>query len=162
MYRLTPGRGTPIYKLYGYVPHIRVWFSSCFSQIDMVFAFLVWNRVWLQIYGYRLSGSGLKRGLKNHIFWSEIGSGFWEPCGTPPPKILKSTPRGLTSEERNVSLLYLLSLSFIGDLGFFVFSDLSRNLFLRERRSEKRKKPKSPINDKGQQMEQRYVYFLLC
>ena len=23
--------GTPIYKLYGYVPHFRVWFSSCFS-----------------------------------------------------------------------------------------------------------------------------------
>ena len=20
--------------------------------------------------------------IKNHIFWSEIGSGFWEPCGT--------------------------------------------------------------------------------
>ena len=26
--------------------------------------------------------SGLKRGLKNHIFWSEIGSGFWKPCST--------------------------------------------------------------------------------
>ena len=48
----------------------------------MFFAFLVWNRVWLQIHGYRFSGSGLERGLKNHIFWSEIGSGFWEPCGT--------------------------------------------------------------------------------
>ena len=23
--------GTPICKLYGYVPHFRVWFSSCFS-----------------------------------------------------------------------------------------------------------------------------------
>ena len=34
---------------------------------------------------------GLKRGMKNHIFWSEIGSRFWEPCGTPLPKIL-STP----------------------------------------------------------------------
>ena len=32
--------------------------------------------------------------MKNHIFWSEIGSGFWEPCGTPPPKMLGSTPRG--------------------------------------------------------------------
>ena len=41
--------------------------------------------------GYRFSGSGLKRGLKNHTFWSEIGSGFWEPCGTPPPKMLGST-----------------------------------------------------------------------
>ena len=26
--------------------------------------------------GYRFSGSGLKRGMKNPIFWSEIGSGF--------------------------------------------------------------------------------------
>ena len=24
----------------------------------------------------------------HHIFWSEIGSGFAEPCRTPPPKIL--------------------------------------------------------------------------
>ena len=91
----------------------------------MVFAFLVWNRVWfwqgtclfisryfdidqghsdrfkwcivqteaspgkpssnVKTIGCRFSGSGLKRGLKNHIFWSEIGSAFWEPCGTPPP-----------------------------------------------------------------------------
>ena len=58
----------------------------------MVFAFLVWNRVWSQIYGYRFSGSGLKRGMKNNIFWSEIGSGFWEPCDTPPPKILGISP----------------------------------------------------------------------
>ena len=26
--------------------------------------------------GYRFSGSGLKGGMKNHIFWSETGSGF--------------------------------------------------------------------------------------
>ena len=58
----------------------------------MLFAFLVWNRVWLQIYGYRFSGSGLKRGLKNHIFWSEIGPGFWKPCCASPTKILGSTP----------------------------------------------------------------------
>ena len=38
--------------------------------------------------GNRFSGSG----LKNQIFWSEIGSGFWEPCSTPPPKTLGSTP----------------------------------------------------------------------
>ena len=24
----------------------------------------------------QISGSGLKRGMKNHIFWVEIGSGF--------------------------------------------------------------------------------------
>ena len=43
----------------------------------MVFAFLVWNRVWLHIYGYIYSVSSLK--TKNNIFWSAIGSGFWEP-----------------------------------------------------------------------------------
>ena len=41
--------------------------------------------------GYRFSGSGLKRGVENNIFWFEIGSGFSEPCGTSPPKILVST-----------------------------------------------------------------------
>ena len=25
------------------------------------------------------------------MFWSQIGSGFWEPGGTPPPMILRST-----------------------------------------------------------------------
>ena len=30
------------------------------------------------------ASSDLKKGLKNNIFWSERGSGFWEPCGTPP------------------------------------------------------------------------------
>ena len=27
-----------------------------------------------------------------HIFWSEIGSGFEEPGGTPPPRIPRGTP----------------------------------------------------------------------
>ena len=60
--------GTPIFKLYGYVPHFRVWFLSCFS----LFVFLVWNRVWLQIYGYRFSGSGLpgEELLKSQSCWS--------------------------------------------------------------------------------------------
>ena len=35
-----------------------------------------------------------RSGMKNHLFWSEIGSGFWEPCGTPPSKIFGSTPLG--------------------------------------------------------------------
>ena len=43
----------------------------------------------------RFSGSGLKWGMKNKIFWSKIGSGFREPCSTPPPNILGSTPQKL-------------------------------------------------------------------
>ena len=31
--------------------------------------------------------------VKNDIFWSEIGSGYGEPGGTPPPRISRSTPR---------------------------------------------------------------------
>ena len=31
MYSAAPLGGTPIYKLYGYVSHFRVWFLSCFS-----------------------------------------------------------------------------------------------------------------------------------
>ena len=39
--------------------------------------------LWVQ----EFSGPVLKRSMKNNIFWSEIGSGFWEPCGTPPYSI---------------------------------------------------------------------------
>ena len=31
-------------------------------------------------------------GAENYIFWSEIGLGFGEPGGTPPRRILRSTP----------------------------------------------------------------------
>jgi len=34
---------------------------------------------------------GLKTGVGNGIFWSEIGSGFGDTGGTPPPKISTST-----------------------------------------------------------------------
>jgi len=30
--------------------------------------------------------------VENSIFWSEIGSGFGDAGGTPPPKIPRSTP----------------------------------------------------------------------
>ena len=36
---------------------------------------------------------GLKTGVENYIFWSEIVSGFGEPGGTSPPSIPRSTPR---------------------------------------------------------------------
>ena len=33
-------------------------------------------------------------GVENNIIWSEIGSGFGEPGGTPLPRFPRSTPRG--------------------------------------------------------------------
>ena len=36
----------------------------------------------------------MKRGVENYIVWSEMGSGFGEPGGTPPPRIPRSTPPG--------------------------------------------------------------------
>jgi len=42
--------------------------------------------------------SGLKTGVGNGIFWSEIGSGFGDAGGTPPPKIPRSTPPGVSDD----------------------------------------------------------------
>ena len=42
--------------------------------------------------GYGLLWPGLKTGVENGIFWFEIGSGFGDAGGTPPPKISRSTP----------------------------------------------------------------------
>ena len=36
---------------------------------------------------------GLKTGVENDMVWSEIWPGFGEQGGTPPPRILRSTPR---------------------------------------------------------------------
>ena len=41
--------------------------------------------------------AGLKTGVENGIFWSELGSGFGEPGGTTPPRIPKSTSNPKTS-----------------------------------------------------------------
>ena len=41
--------------------------------------------------GYEFQRSGLKTGMENYIFWSEVGSGLGEPGGTPPLRIPKST-----------------------------------------------------------------------
>ena len=40
--------------------------------------------------GYGFESPGLKTGVENGIFWSEIGSGFGEPGGTPLPRIPRS------------------------------------------------------------------------
>jgi len=42
--------------------------------------------------GYGFLRPGLKTGIGNGIFWSEIGSGFGDAACTPPPKIPRSTP----------------------------------------------------------------------
>jgi len=44
--------------------------------------------------GYGFLRPGLKTGMGNGTFWSEIGSGFGDTGGTPPPKIPRSTPPG--------------------------------------------------------------------
>jgi len=42
--------------------------------------------------GYGFLRPSLKTGVEIGIFWSEIGSGFGDAGGTPPPKIPRSTP----------------------------------------------------------------------
>jgi len=44
-------------------------------------------------------GPGLKTGVENYIFWSEIGSGFEEPEGIPRPRIPRSTALGFFSSS---------------------------------------------------------------
>ena len=41
-------------------------------------------------------------GVENGIFWSELGSGFGEPGGTPPPRIPRSTSNPKTSSHPSV------------------------------------------------------------
>ena len=44
--------------------------------------------------GFGFLRPGLKTGVESDIFWSEIGSGFGKPGGTPQPRIPRNTPRG--------------------------------------------------------------------
>ena len=55
--------------------------------------------------GYGFQGPGLKTGVKNDIFWSEIGSGFEEPGLTPPPRIPRGSPGSQSKYMFNVLLL---------------------------------------------------------
>ena len=48
--------------------------------------------------------------MKNYIFWSEIGLGFGEPGGTPPPIVPRSSPGernwdGISKHSKPVSPL---------------------------------------------------------
>ena len=49
--------------------------------------------------GYGFLRPGLKTGVGNGIFWSEIGSGFGDVGSTPPPKIPRSVPRACLSSS---------------------------------------------------------------
>ena len=53
--------------------------------------------------GYGFLRPGLKTGVGNSIFGSEIGSGLKDAGGTPPPKISMSTPPGSLMEEEGLS-----------------------------------------------------------
>ena len=53
--------------------------------------------------GYGVLRPGLKTGVGNGIFWSEIWSGFGDAGGTPPSKIPRSTPPGGGGERPHAS-----------------------------------------------------------
>ena len=48
----------------------------------------------------------MKTGVENVIFWSEIGSGFGEPGGKPPPRIPGGSGAGCKSCHHNHRLEY--------------------------------------------------------
>ena len=50
--------------------------------------------------------SGLKTGVENCMFWSEIGSGIGEPGSTPLPRIPKNTP---SPRGRSANRMYWVS-----------------------------------------------------
>ena len=84
----------------------------------------VWKR-------YGFWRPGLRTGVKNDIFWSEIGSGFGVPCGTRPPRFPRSIPSGVEQQEKGevspfwarISLKSLVNL--LIDVGFcFRFGDM--------------------------------------
>ena len=49
-------------------------------------------------------------GVKNGIFWSEIGLGFGEPGGTPLPRISRSNPPPPSRAVGSVFIMFLTSL----------------------------------------------------
>ena len=67
---------------------------------------------------YGFQRSGLKTGVENAMFWSEIGSGFGEPGGTPPPMILRSTAPSLVLLT---SFFFFFGQLFVSNLTFLQF-----------------------------------------
>ena len=49
--------------------------------------------------GYGFLRPGLRTGVENGIFWSEIGSGFEDAGGIPPPKIPRGGGGGVKAGE---------------------------------------------------------------
>ena len=70
--------------------------------------------------GYGFLRPGLKTGVENGICWSEIGSGFGDAGGTPPPKIPRSTPP--PPREIKVKQIYIYKTEII--LEFYTFYTL--------------------------------------
>ena len=82
--------------------------------------------------------------MENHIFWSEIGSGFWEPCGKfwevqpPPTHPATQTERFSTSRNDLVRrfvglqdfepLQYQTSLTIVPTLYFAVFISFTKQI----------------------------------
>ena len=67
----------------------------------------VWKRVWIW------RGLVWKRVWKTYIFWSEIGSGFEELGGTPPPRISRSTPPPSPPVEPHDYHIYYVNINFL-------------------------------------------------
>ena len=68
--------------------------------------------------GFWINWDGHKRwSLLPHIFWSKIGSGFWEPGSTPPPRIFRSTPSETWSLVASLPVsIHLLIIKCFNDL----------------------------------------------
>ena len=107
------GRGrrgaTPLHKSYRYVPHQRLWFLcdfnkkerlTCELEIDFTKTFRLRSNLSndniISAFArsekrYRFIEARSQNRCENCNFWSEIGSGFGEQGGTPPPTIPRST-----------------------------------------------------------------------
>ena len=73
------------------------------SILSLWLPILSFTNDFLERYGF--SGFGLKTGVKNDIFWSEIGSRFGEPGGTPPPRIPRRTPGVYVTYDKSAETL---------------------------------------------------------
>ena len=74
---------------------------------------------------YGFKRPGLKTGVNNDIFWSEIGSEFGKPGGTPLPRIPRSTSTGTWGSFSKVTIINWPGklLLFSQDRGFNNFAE---------------------------------------